>query len=227
MCIVFLATIILADAGSLTAAASSNQPAAERRRVVGYRPVSRRTGEAQQRAGGLGRYFGGVSLAGATACSLTHSIVIPLDVIKTRMQTDAHAAAGGSLAAAGAVLRDAPGRGLLRFAAFFNGLPPTALGYFLQGATKFGGYEVFKQNAYARLRAHGGEEAYRKWQLPVMLASAATAEMMATVLLAPLEVLKLRVQTDAAAASRGVICRGCSRSSVKSPPLMRCTKSSL
>ena len=38
-----------------------------------------------------------------------------------------------------------------------------------------------------------------------MLAAAATAEMAATVLLAPMEVLKLRVQTDAAAAARGVL----------------------
>ena len=150
-------------------------------------------------------YYGGVSLAGATACSLTHCVVIPLDVIKTRMQSDAAAAAAGSAGAAAAILRDAPGKGLLRLAAFFNGLPPTALGYFLQGGTKFGGYEVLKQQAFARLRSSGGEEAVRTWQLPVMLASAASAEMAATVLLAPLEVLKLRMQTDAAAAANGVV----------------------
>ena len=181
--------------------------------------------------------------------------MIPLDVIKTRMQTDAAAAAGGTVAAAAAIFRDAPGRGLLRLAAFFNGLPPTAVGYLLQGGTKFGGYEMLKQRAYARLRDEGGEERVRKWQLPVMLSSAASAEMLATVaaagatsrwphslaralalltgaglpsraagaracsrgwgdatfaslrqvLLAPMEVLKLRMQTDASAAAQGVL----------------------
>lgn len=45
----------------------------------------------------------------------------------------------------------------------------------------------------------------RTWQLPVMLGAAASAEMAATVLLTPMEVLKLRVQTDAASAARGVL----------------------
>lgn len=84
----------------------------------------------------------GVSLAGAVACSITHCMVVPLDVIKTRMQMDLALAGSGTLAAAKAVLRDAPGQGVLRFAAFANGLPPTGLGYFLQGATKFGGCEL-------------------------------------------------------------------------------------
>ena len=151
------------------------------------------------------RQLCGISLAGAVACSATHSLVLPLDVVKTRMQTDASLAAAGVGAAAAASYRDAPGRGLLRLAAFFNGLPPTAIGYLMQGGAKFGGYALLKQQAYGRLRSHGGEEAARRWQLPVMLGAAASAEMAATVLLAPMEVLKLRMQTDAAAASRGVL----------------------
>ena len=101
------------------------------------------------------RQLGCVSLAGAVACSVTHSLVVPLDVVKTRMQTDTALAAAGVGAAASAVLRDAPGRGVLRLAAFFNGLPPTALGYLMQGGAKFGGYELLKQQAYGRMRAAG------------------------------------------------------------------------
>ena len=153
----------------------------------------------------LTRHFGGVSFSGAVACSFTHCLVLPLDVIKTKVQSDAHAAAGGTLAAASAVLRDASGKGVLRMASFFNGVKPTAFGYFLQGATKFGGYELFKQKAFDLLRETRGEEAVRRLQLPVMLASAATAEMAATVLLAPMEVLKLRLQTDPAAAAQGMV----------------------
>ena len=151
------------------------------------------------------RHLMATSIAGATACSITHCLVVPLDVVKTRMQTDAAAAAAGSLAAAKAVLRDAPGRGVARVSAFFNGVRPTGLGYFLQGAVKFGGYELFKRQAYLAVSERCGDDAIRTWQLPIMLTSAAAAEMAATMFLAPLEVLKLRVQTDAASASRGVL----------------------
>jgi solute carrier family 25 phosphate transporter 3 len=151
------------------------------------------------------KHLGGVSLSGACACSVTHCLVLPLDVIKTRMQMDAAASAKGMVAVAGSVFREAPGAGLVRLTAFFSGLPPTAVGYFLQGATKFGGYEFFKQQWFGKLRAEGGEALVQQWQLPVMLMSAATAELGATVLLAPMEVLKLRLQTDAASASRGVL----------------------
>ena len=106
------------------------------------------------------RQLGGISLAGAVACSVTHSLVVPLDVVKTRMQTDTALAAAGVGAAAAAVLRDAPGRGVLRLAAFFNGLPPTALGYLMQGGAKFGGYELLKQQAYGRMRAAGALPSY-------------------------------------------------------------------
>jgi len=76
----------------------------------------------------------------------------------------------------------------------------------MQGGAKFGGYELLKQQAYGRMRAAGvTEETVRAWQLPVMLGAAASAEMAATVLLTPMEVLKLRVQTDAASAARGVL----------------------
>jgi len=149
------------------------------------------------------RYFGSVSIAGATACSIAHSMVVPIDVIKTRMQSGDSL---GPLSAAGAVLRDTPHRGLLRGGgAFFAGLAPTAVGYWLQGATKFGCYELLKQGAFRRLSDAGGEEAVDRWRLPASLLSAAAAEVCATTLLAPLEVLKLRVQTDAASASRGVL----------------------
>jgi len=184
-----------ASAGALSGRAPV---ASERRSSKGGTPGS------SSRQRGRGSYYAGISAAGAAACSVTHSLVVPLDVIKTRMQTDA-LVANHAHAAAAAVYRDAPGRGLLKLTAFFNGVRPTGLGYFLQGATKFGGYEFFKQRAYARLREAGGDDAVRKWQLPTMLASAATAEMAATVLLAPLEVLKLRVQTNAAAASEGAL----------------------
>ena len=103
----------------------------------------------------------------------------------------------GPVAAFSAVLRDSPSRGFLRCSAFVNGIVPTGIGYWMQGATKFGMYEVIKQRGLGLLRGSGGEESVRRWGLPVMLSSAAAAEMCATVLLAPMEVLKLRVQARA------------------------------
>jgi len=148
------------------------------------------------------RYFSGVSIAGATACSISHSMVVPIDVIKTRMQTDPGL---GPVSAASSVLRSAPQRGILRGGAFCAGLAPTAVGYWWQGAAKFGGYELFKQNSFNRLRSAGGDDAVKRWRLPVSLASAAAAEICATTLLAPMEVLKLRMQTDALSAARGAL----------------------
>jgi hypothetical protein len=82
------------------------------------------------------RYFGRISIAGAISCSVTHSLVVPLDVIKTRMQTDADISS--MRAAAVAIFRQGSGSGLLKGRAFFNGLGATATGYWLQGAAKFG-----------------------------------------------------------------------------------------
>jgi solute carrier family 25 phosphate transporter 3 len=121
------------------------------------------------------------------------------------MQTDAAAGAAGTLAVAGALFRDAPGEGLSRLAVFFKGLSPTACGYFAQGAAKFGGYEILKQHALTKIRESGGEELVKKTRLVVMITSAAAAEFGATALLAPLEVLKLRIQTDPTSSARGML----------------------
>ena len=63
------------------------------------------------------------------------------DVIKTKLQTEASLT--GPRAAAASILKASDGRFAL--SGFFKGLCPTAIGYFLQGACKFGGYEVCKQ----------------------------------------------------------------------------------
>jgi solute carrier family 25 phosphate transporter 3 len=152
------------------------------------------------------RLFGCTSFAGGAACSATHCLTLPLDVVKTKMQIEG----GSMLAGATAVLRDAPGKGLLRLGAFFKGLGPTAVGYSFQGATKFGIYELLKQNGLARLQKATTEELKPKWQefterLSVLASSAFLAEAAATTVLAPLEVLKLRMQMDTTARARGAV----------------------
>lgn len=68
---------------------------------------------------------------------------------------------------------------------------PTAIGYSLQGACKFGFYEYFKHK-YAEL---AGPEVAHKYRTGLYLAASASAEMIADMALCPWEALKVRMQT--------------------------------
>ena len=94
----------------------------------------------KQQQSGMTRYFSMVALCGAISCSVTHSLVLPLDVIKTTMQMDP--SLKGPRQAAAAVMGDC--RGPLCVGAFFNGLGATAIGYVLQGAFKFGAHDAIE-----------------------------------------------------------------------------------
>jgi solute carrier family 25 (mitochondrial phosphate transporter), member 3 len=73
--------------------------------------------------------------------------------------------------------------------ALLTGLGPTAAGYFLQGAFKFGGYEFFKQQCINQL----GYETASNNRTAVYLASAAAAEFFADIALCPLEATRIRL----------------------------------
>jgi solute carrier family 25 phosphate transporter 3 len=73
-----------------------------------------------------------------------------------------------------------------------TGLGPTAAGYFLQGAFKFGGYEFFKQQS---VRLVGAETASNH-RTAVYLASSALAECLADVALCPLEATRIRMVAE-------------------------------
>lgn len=76
--------------------------------------------------------------------------------------------------------------------ALATGFGPTAAGYFLQGAFKFGGYEIFKQQSVNLL----GYETASNNRTAVYLASSATAEFFADVALCPLEATRIRLVSD-------------------------------
>ena len=79
------------------------------------------------------------SLAGALSCSLTHTMLVPLDLIKTRMQTDNNFI-GLSTRSAAKMIKASEGlQGLVQ------GVSAVATGYFLQGAAKFGIYDKLKR----------------------------------------------------------------------------------
>jgi len=66
------------------------------------------------------------------------------------------------------------------------------LGYSLQGAFKYGLYEIFK-DYYSNL---AGEEAAQKYKAYIWLAGSASAEVFADIALCPLEMTKVKVQTS-------------------------------
>lgn len=81
--------------------------------------------------------------------------------------------------------------------ALLTGFGPTAAGYFLQGAFKFGGYEFFKQQSISLL----GYEAASQNRTAVYLASSALAEFFADIALCPLEATRIRLVSEPTFAS--------------------------
>lgn len=75
------------------------------------------------------------------------------------------------------------------FGAVWTGFGPTAAGYFLQGAFKFGGYEFFKAQSIKYL----GLETASNNRTAVYLASSAAAEFFADIALCPLEATRIRL----------------------------------
>lgn len=82
-------------------------------------------------------------------------------------------------------------------AALLTGFGPTAAGYFLQGALKFGGYEFFKQQFINQL----GYETASNNRTAVYLASSALAEFFADIALCPLEATRIRLVSEPTFAS--------------------------
>ena len=83
------------------------------------------------------------------------------------------------------------------YGALGTGFGPTAAGYFLQGAFKFGGYELFKQQCINYL----GYETASNNRTAVYLASSALAEFFADIALCPLEATRIRLVSEPTFAS--------------------------
>lgn len=81
--------------------------------------------------------------------------------------------------------------------ALLTGIGPTFAGYFLQGAFKFGGYELFKQQSINLL----GYETASNNRTAVYLASSACAEFFADIALCPLEATRIRLVSEPTFAS--------------------------
>lgn len=130
------------------------------------------------------KYFGLCGLGGVLSCGLTHTLIVPLDLVKCRLQVD-KAKYKNVVNGFKVTLKESGVRELGK------GWAPTMIGYSMQGMFKFGLYEVFKHK-YAQIV---GEETAFKWRTSLYLAASASAEFFADIALCPMEAVKVRVQT--------------------------------
>ncbi|KAI1713970.1 mitochondrial carrier protein domain-containing protein [Ditylenchus destructor] len=134
---------------------------------------------------GSGKFYALCGLGGVLSCGITHTAIVPLDLVKCRIQVDP-AKYKGIFTGFRVSVAEEGMRGLAK------GWAPTAIGYSLQGLGKFGFYEMFKI-MYADLI---GEEAAYQYRTALYLASSASAEFFADMMLAPMEATKVRIQTS-------------------------------
>ncbi|KAH9383671.1 hypothetical protein HPB48_025437 [Haemaphysalis longicornis] len=89
------------------------------------------------------KYYALCGFGGILSCGITHTAIVPLDLVKCRIQTNP-GKYKGIFQGFSVTIKEEGARGLGR------GWAPTAIGYSLQGLGKFGFYEVFKI-AYSNL----------------------------------------------------------------------------
>ncbi|CCH60856.1 hypothetical protein TBLA_0D03560 [Henningerozyma blattae CBS 6284] len=123
------------------------------------------------------------ALAGAIGCGSTHSSLVPIDVVKTRIQLEPTVYNGGMVQSFKKIIGEEGPRALL------TGFGPTLLGYSIQGSFKFGGYEVFKKLFIDTL----GYDTAVRYKNSVYMGSAAAAEFLADIALCPLEATRIRL----------------------------------
>merc|ERR1711887_448796 len=133
---------------------------------------------------GTPKFYALCAFGGLLSCGLTHTAIVPLDLIKCRLQVDPakYKSLGNGFKL---TLAEDGTKGLAK------GWAPTLIGYSAQGVGKFGFYEVFKI-LYGN--AMGEESAYTN-RLFLYLAASASAEFFADIFLSPFEAMKVRIQT--------------------------------
>lgn len=136
-----------------------------------------------------GNFALGCATAGAISTCISHTLTLPLDVLKTRIQSDAAFVGLGTMAVCRKIVGAEGPRALLA------GFTANGMGYLMQGAIKFGLYETCKRRIFSELEARGinGRINHR---VPVWVVSSACAEVVACLALCPMEATKIRLVTD-------------------------------
>ncbi|CAE6413686.1 unnamed protein product [Rhizoctonia solani] len=135
--------------------------------------------------------FARFAFAGAVGCAVTHGALTPVDVVKTRIQLEPGIYNKGMVGSFRQVVANEGAGALL------TGLGPTVLGYALQGAFKFGGYEFWKSTFIGAV----GVDAARENRQAIYLASSGIAEFFASIVLCPLEATRIRLVSQPTFAS--------------------------
>lgn len=119
-------------------------------------------------------------IAGGASAALSHGITTPIDVVKTKMQSDSTLT---NISPSEAALKIIEREGTQALSA---GLGPTVIGYGIEGALKFGVYESLKPVFLSVFPVQN--EAY--------LAAAVCAGAIASIILCPIEETRIRLVTD-------------------------------
>jgi len=135
------------------------------------------------------RYF----VAGGVCAATSHGITTPVDVVKTKMQADPKKYNKGVVSSALQIMKEDGPHVLL------GGLGPTVVGYGIEGAMKFGVYEVMKPIV---LQMMGGD--ISNMGIAYIIASV-IAGSVASLILCPMESTRIRIVTDPAYADKGLL----------------------
>lgn len=128
----------------------------------------------------------GFAASGGVAACVSHSLSVPLDVIKTRLQVEKFEDERVLSVARDIAARD----GLLALA---SGWESTFLGYAVQGSLKYGGFEALKAVAFG---ASEGPWVASDHRLVTLLACASCAEIVGSAFLTPLEQIRIKTVSD-------------------------------
>ena len=122
--------------------------------------------------------------AGGLAASFSHAVAVPIDVVKTKIQTEPllYGGAGGIVGAGKKIVKDEGMQFLLQ------GLGPTISGYMIQGSLKYGFYEIFKPML---LESH--PEVFADHKVLLLITAAALAETIGSSTLTPFEAARIRL----------------------------------
>ncbi|GMH54557.1 hypothetical protein TrST_g12182 [Triparma strigata] len=123
------------------------------------------------------RYF----VAGGVCAACSHGITTPIDVVKTKIQSDPSKYKGKSMLASAKEMVKEEGAGYL-----LAGLGPTVVGYGVEGAMKFGVYEALKPISQKIIDS----------KAVAFLVASVVAGAVAAVLLCPMESTRIRLVSD-------------------------------
>lgn len=129
--------------------------------------------------------YGLFAACGAFGCTTTHLTVVPLDVVKTRLQTEPGRYEG--LAEGVSTIAREEGWTML-----LKGVGPTLAGYLWYGVTVYPGYELFKR-LFIGLAGPLNAAVLR---VPLVLAAGATATCFACIGVCPAEAVRIRQVAD-------------------------------